>query len=312
MSNNENTSTALSEAEKRVISVKTKAGHPVKYTGNPAELPGARYETGLALRRAGAFQMLIKNNASRLKSGQMCVEDIDNIPFVVQLMNDPDEGTYTFENPCPDTATRVARFNTSRVMQGLPPYTGVPNISTLPDRYVKMATVNKEEVETEALAFALTQLSIFEDKLHANELLEQCDYDGRKLAPLLDAIEREATAQDITLVTGRRNAFKEGGLKNMPLTHASFKSFFEELNILEYKCPPSKRLSDDEMAQVVGTIFIKDPSQRKNWCNHLNQPVIRGAAGERLSGPPISFAEHRALAEKVLRSEVTIACDRGA
>ena len=307
MSTHDEFSTAQSEAEKRVISVKTKAGHPVKYSGNPAELPGARYETGLALRRAGAFQMLIKNNASRLKNGQMCVDDIDNIPFVVQLVNDPDEGTYTFENPCPDTATRVARFNTSRVMQGLPPYTGVPNISTLPDRYVKMATVNKEEVETEALAFALTQLSIFEDKLHANELLEQCDYDGRKLAPLLDAIEREATAQDITLVTGRRNAFKEGGLKNMPLTHASFKSFFEELNILEYKCPPSKRLSDDEMAQVVGTIFIKDPSQRKNWCNHLNQPVIRGAAGERLSGPPISFAEHRALAEKVLRSEVTIA-----
>ena len=115
-------STAQSEAEKRVISVKTKAGHPVKYSGNPAELPGARYETGLALRRAGAFQMLIKNNASRLKSGQMCVEDIDNIPFVVQLVNDPDEGTYTFENPCPDTATRVARFNTSRVMQGLPPH----------------------------------------------------------------------------------------------------------------------------------------------------------------------------------------------
>ena len=55
-------STAQSEAEKRVISVKTKAGHPVKYSGNPAELPGARYETGLALRRAGAFQMLIKNN----------------------------------------------------------------------------------------------------------------------------------------------------------------------------------------------------------------------------------------------------------
>ena len=52
-------STAQSEAEKRVISVKTKAGHPVKYSGNPAELPGARYETGLALRRAGAFQMLI-------------------------------------------------------------------------------------------------------------------------------------------------------------------------------------------------------------------------------------------------------------
>ena len=76
-------------------------------------------------------------------------------------------------------------------------YTGVPNLSSIPDRFLKMATLNAEEVETEALAFALKQLSIFENRLHANELLEQCGYDGRKLAPLLDAIEAEATAEDI-------------------------------------------------------------------------------------------------------------------
>ena len=33
---------------------------------------------------------------------------------------------------------------------------------------------NKEEVETEALAYALTQLSIFEDRAHATELLIEC------------------------------------------------------------------------------------------------------------------------------------------
>ena len=300
-------STALSEAEKRVISVKTKAGHYVKYSGNPAELSGARFETGLALRRAGAFQLLIKHNASRHKNGQICVEDLDNIPFVTQLIPDPDVASYSFENPCPDTATRVARFNITRATAGQTAYTGVPNLSSIPDRFLRMATLNAEEVETEALAFALTQLSIFENRLHANELLEQCGYDGRKLAPLLDAIEAEATAEDITLVTGRRNAFKEGGLKGMPLTHASFQAFFEEFNILEYRCPPVMRLSDDVLAQMVGTIFIKDPTQRKNWSNHLNQPVIRSPTGARLSGPPTTFAEHRALAEKVLRSDVTIA-----
>ena len=133
-------STALSEAEKRVISVKTKAGHYVKYSGNPAELSGARFETGLALRRAGAFQLLIKHNASRHKNGQICVEDLDNIPFVTQLIPDPDVASYSFENPCPDTATRVARFNITRATAGLTAYTGVPNLSSIPDRFLKMAT----------------------------------------------------------------------------------------------------------------------------------------------------------------------------
>ena len=94
-------------------------------------------------------------------------------------------------------------------------------------------------------------------------VLEQCDYDGRKLAPLLDAISKPRLQQKIfhiSLVTGRRNAFKEGGLKGMPLTQASFKAFFEEFNILErISVPaPAKRLGDNELAQIVGTIFIKE------------------------------------------------------
>ena len=42
-------STALSDAEQRVITIKTEAGDIVKYSGNPAELPGARFETTKAL-----------------------------------------------------------------------------------------------------------------------------------------------------------------------------------------------------------------------------------------------------------------------
>ena len=59
------------------------------------------------------------------------------------------------------------------------------------------STVNPDEVQTEALAYALTQLSIFEDRLHANELLKQCNYDGRQLGPILDAIEATAKAEAV-------------------------------------------------------------------------------------------------------------------
>ena len=59
MSSGTNKSTVQSDAESRVITVKTEAGDIVKYSGNPAELPGARFETKKALLRSGAFSLLI-------------------------------------------------------------------------------------------------------------------------------------------------------------------------------------------------------------------------------------------------------------
>ena len=82
MSSGTNQSTVLSDAELRVITVKTEAGDNVKYSGNPAELPGARYETMKAMRRAGAFTLLVEHNAARLKNGTIAVDDVNNIPFV--------------------------------------------------------------------------------------------------------------------------------------------------------------------------------------------------------------------------------------
>ena len=58
-------SEARSEAELRVITIKTESGDPVIFSGNPAELPEVRFETRKALKRAGAFTMLI-NKAQRI------------------------------------------------------------------------------------------------------------------------------------------------------------------------------------------------------------------------------------------------------
>ena len=145
-------STALSEAEKRVISVKTEAGDPVIYSGNPAELPGARFETRKAMKRAGVFKLLVTQNASRLPNGIIAVENLDNIPLVTNVVADPHNDEYDFDTPCPDTPTRVARMNATRALAGAVPYTGVANITVLPDKLLKLAQPNPHEVETEALA----------------------------------------------------------------------------------------------------------------------------------------------------------------
>ena len=302
MSSGTNQTTVQSDAELRVITVKTEAGDIVKFSGNPAELPGARYETTKALRRAGAFTLLVEHNASRLKNGTIAVDNVNNIPFVTGLLDDPDQASYTFEKPCPDTSSRITKLNAQRTANGEPQYTGADNIAGIPDKLLKLAVPNKHEVATEALAYALTQLSIFEDVQHANELLVACDYDGRKLAPLLDQIESQASLEDITLVTGRRNAFKEAGLRGLPLTFDSFRAFNKAFDVLEYRCPPNSRLSDNDRSQLVGTLFIKDPAARKNWSDHINQPEIINANGIRVSGPPRTYVEAKLLAEKVLRS----------
>ena len=74
MSSSTTNSTAHGDAQQRVITVKTEAGDIVKYSGNPAELSGARHETRKAMRRAGAYMLLIQHNASRLRNGVICVE----------------------------------------------------------------------------------------------------------------------------------------------------------------------------------------------------------------------------------------------
>ena len=99
------TSTARSDAEQRVITVTTEAGDPVTFSGNPAELPGARYETREAMRRAGAFKLLVSNNASRLRNGVIAVEDLDSVLIVTNMINDPYLANYNYESPCPNTAT---------------------------------------------------------------------------------------------------------------------------------------------------------------------------------------------------------------
>ena len=87
----------------------------------------------------------------------------DNIIIVTDLIEDTATPFYDYDTPCPDTPTRVAQINTQRVLNGDSVFTGVPNIAAIPDKILKLCTVNQDEVQTEALAYALTQLSIFED-----------------------------------------------------------------------------------------------------------------------------------------------------
>ena len=80
-------------------------------------------------KRLGAFEMLIHYNASRVSSSLIAVEDLDSVLFVTNSLQDPLQDTYDYDNPCPDTPTRVANYNALRTRAGGTLFTGVPNLS---------------------------------------------------------------------------------------------------------------------------------------------------------------------------------------
>ena len=58
-------------------------------------------------------------------------------------------------------------------------------------------------------AYALTMLSIWEDREEANKLLLQCGRSGRKLRSILDIKERMARGEDVTLISGQRDEIEK-------------------------------------------------------------------------------------------------------
>ena len=57
-------------------------------------------------------------------------------------------------------------MNEIRTELGQKPYVAVTGLSDIPDKLLKLAVPNPDEVGIEAHAYALTQLSIFEDRHH--------------------------------------------------------------------------------------------------------------------------------------------------
>ena len=79
-----------------MVSIVTENDEAVIYGGNPAELPGARFEMDECLRRTGAFQMLIRHRASRMASGVIAVQDVNSVAFVTDTVVDADVPNYTY------------------------------------------------------------------------------------------------------------------------------------------------------------------------------------------------------------------------
>ena len=110
--------------------------------------------------RTGAFEMLILHNAAMLSNLMIATEDVSNIPFVTGVISDPDLDTYTYQNPCPDTTTRIANYNAYRTSRGESVYNGIPSIASVPANLLKLALPQAVVVKVEDHAYALSDFEV--------------------------------------------------------------------------------------------------------------------------------------------------------
>ena len=132
--------TAQAAAEKRVSIPLDTLGKPVKFDGNSASLSGVRFESDEHFKRVGAFELLVSHNASRVSgNGLIATEDVNSIMFVTKNLNDPDQDLYSYDNHCPDSATRVRKYNADCVATGRAVFNGIPDVTRVPAKILKLA-----------------------------------------------------------------------------------------------------------------------------------------------------------------------------
>ena len=88
-------------------------GNPILHDDNDASLPGLLLRLGKFYEKTGFFKTYFANRTVLLSNGRTAVESVDCIPFL--------EGTHTdhrdFANRCPDTASRVTKYNAAATIR---------------------------------------------------------------------------------------------------------------------------------------------------------------------------------------------------
>ena len=100
-------------------------GNRISFKGNPAYVAGALFEASQYYERTGFYESLIKDGAVSLSNGKLALDSVKCVSFVSGAVDDPEP--YSFQNPCPPSTERIAKYNAAQLVAGggssHPPYT---------------------------------------------------------------------------------------------------------------------------------------------------------------------------------------------
>ena len=90
--------------------------------GSLAYLAGALYQAGEFYSRTGAFESLWLHGVA-VAGSKTAVDSMNAVYFASGLLEDNTDDEYSFMNPVPPTAVRVAKYDVASVAQGTPKFT---------------------------------------------------------------------------------------------------------------------------------------------------------------------------------------------
>ena len=94
---------------------------PIIWDGNNAHIAGMLHEVGKYYKRTGLFQLLLKHRAVALRNGRIAVDSYNTVWFTSGKVTDKlasGKPTYSFDEPCPPTATRFANAQAAAAAAG--------------------------------------------------------------------------------------------------------------------------------------------------------------------------------------------------
>ena len=228
---------------------------PITLERNPAFVEGTLYEIERWAVRTGQFQSIIHDNVVILHTGKIAVDHPDSAMFASGSL--VDTNTYSFKDPCPDTVSRLKMHNDKQVANSQP---ATPSAKTIPSDITGEFIVNKYVVKQELSRFATAIANTIVDREWAQELLENCDNDGRSLIALLLAYGATATPKDHTLVRASYDTHIKRGVVGA-LTLDTFNEWYKMQARLRRHVQPGK-ISDADVCEHINSLFFKDLSWR--------------------------------------------------
>ena len=229
--------------------------NPIKFSGNPAHILGVLAEVKEWATRTGRYKALIENGAVLLSGGALAVDSVQAVQFVTGVQRDPVK--YSLENPCPATVQRIMKYETGA---GTPRHT-VLTEPQVPEALRKSYIVQPYVIQKEDLAFMESLAHIFEDSDEKATYITECGGSGRKLVELLTELDDEATTADRTLVLTELQAFSARGMIE-ELNLASFNKYYKDFCKVHRNVPPSARMSELNVMQLINTAVMKSQSHR--------------------------------------------------
>ena len=114
-----NTTTSISESHtpSSPVPIDIK-GNPISDEGVPAYLAGALYEAQQFYERIGKFKSLFEYGTISLSNGKTAIDSSESIYFASGDVSDP--AKFTFLNPCPSGAERIAIYEFDATCRGRP------------------------------------------------------------------------------------------------------------------------------------------------------------------------------------------------